>query len=258
MNIVSWNINGIRAAAKKDLIAKIALLNPDVVCLQETKADPHIVEEVAEPLEGYRVFAHLGERKGYSGTAILSRREPQSVDNGPDSDPLQAEGRIQRADFGSFNLVNVYVPNSGNGLKRLDYREAWDRAFLDYLNGLKAQKPLVICGDMNVAHRPIDLKNDKANYNKTAGYTQTEIDGMDRLQGSGLVDIYRKRNPEKEIYTFWSMRMKARERNVGWRIDYFLISPELEEAVEEARIYTDIQGSDHCPIGLELRADSPG
>ncbi len=258
MNIISWNVNGIRAAAKKDLIAKLEILSPDVVCLQETKADPHIVAEIAAPMDDYEVYAHLGEKKGYSGTALLCRRKPLSVDNGPDSEPLQAEGRIQRADFGSFNLVNVYVPNSGNGLKRLDYRESWDRAFLNYLSGLRAHKPLVLCGDMNVAHRPIDLKNDKANYNKTAGYTQTEIDGMDRLQGSGLVDIYRKRNPEKEIYTFWSMRMKARERNVGWRIDYFLISPELEDAVSDAAIYNDIMGSDHCPIGLELREEALG
>ncbi|MBC2840258.1 exodeoxyribonuclease III [Robiginitalea sp. SC105] len=252
MKIVSWNVNGIRAISAKGFAGNISELDPDVLCLQEIKADEDIVHEIADELPGYTAHVHPAEKKGYSGTAILVRETGVSVDRGPDTELLQGEGRIQRADLGDFYLVNTYVPNSGQGLKRLDYREEWDAAFLDYLNGLRAHKPLVLCGDLNVAHRPIDLKNDKANYNKTAGYTQREIDGMDRLQQSGLVDIYRKRHPDEVAYTYWSYRFSARKRNVGWRLDYFLISPELEDRVAEAPIYSTYEGSDHCPIGLVL------
>ena len=175
-----------------------------------------------------------------------------SVARALDDDPFEPEGRVQCAEFDRFFLINAYVPNSGQGLKRLKYRQEWDAAFLKYIMKLQAQKPVVLCGDMNVAHRPIDLKNDKSNYNKTAGYTQIEIDGMDRLQESGLVDIYRERNPEKEAYTYWSYRFKARERNTGWRIDYFLISPELRPWIEGVTIYDQVMGSDHCPIGLTM------
>ncbi len=254
MKLVSWNVNGLRAIAGKNFEEALRALNPDVICLQETKADPGIVSEICSNFSDYTVFAHAGEKKGYSGTAILCRTKPLSVENGPDSDPLGGEGRIQCADFGAFYLVNVYVPNSGQGLKRLDYRKQWDRAFQGYLSALHKKKPLVVCGDLNVAHRPIDLKNDKANYNKTAGYTQVEIDGMDNLLQSGLLDIYRVRNPEQEIFTYWSYRFQARQRNIGWRIDYFLLSPELEATVARAEIHTAITGSDHCPISLQLQA----
>lgn len=252
MNIVSWNVNGLRALADKNFDAAFRELNPDVLCLQETKADPETVAEICSQFPGYSVYAHDGEKKGYSGTAILSRHKPASVETGPEGEPLGGEGRIQTADFGAFYLVNVYVPNSGQGLKRLDFRQEWDRAFLQYLTGLRQRKPLVVCGDLNVAHRPLDLKNDKANYNKTAGYTQVEIDGMDNLLQSGLLDIYRKRNPDQEVYTYWSYRFQARQRNIGWRIDYFLLSPELEGKVTGAGIHTEITGSDHCPISLQL------
>ena len=252
MKIISWNVNGIRAIASKNFTGIIRELDPDILCLQEIKADEPTLREELNSLSGYTFYVNPGEKKGYSGTAILTRKPAVSVTTGPEEDPFLPEGRIQCADFEAFFLVNVYVPNSGQGLKRLDYRKDWDAAFLDYLGKLQAQKPVVLCGDLNVAHRPIDLKNDKSNYNKTAGYTQTEIDGMDRLQGSGLVDIYRERNPEKEAYTYWSYRFKARERNIGWRIDYFLISRDLDGRVDEAAIYDQVMGSDHCPIGLEL------
>lgn len=253
MKLVSWNVNGLRAIADKNFEEAIRGLNADVICLQETKADPETVSEICSKFPEYAIYAHIGEQKGYSGTAILSRLKPASVDTGPEGEPLGGEGRIQCADYGPFYLVNVYVPNSGQGLKRLDFRQEWDRAFLGYLTALRKKKPLVVCGDLNVAHRPLDLKNDKANYNKTAGYTQIEINGMDNLLSSGLLDIYRKRHPDREIYTYWSYRFQARQRNIGWRIDYFLLSPELEEIVLSADIHTAVAGSDHCPISLDLQ-----
>jgi exodeoxyribonuclease-3 len=252
MKLLSWNINGIRAIAKKNFIQTVRDLAPDVLCLQEIKAGSEIVTEVTAPLEGYTVFVNPAEKKGYSGTAILSRKEPLSVETGPIGVPFLPEGRIQCAEYADFYLVNVYVPNSGQGLKRLDYRESWDAAFLEYLKGLHEDKPVIVCGDMNVAHRAIDLKNDKSNYNKTAGYTQTEIDGMDRLQDAGFVDIYRERNPDTVAYTYWSYRFKARERNIGWRIDYFLLTPELKDRVDAVHIYSEVPGSDHCPVGITL------
>lgn len=257
MKFISWNVNGIRAIAEKDFAGTIRELDPDVLCLQEIKADEDILAEIAGDLGEYRFFVNPAAKKGYSGTALLSRQAPIAVHQEPSTDRFGDEGRIQCADYGTFYLVNVYVPNSGQGLKRLDYRETWDAAFLEYLKGLRQAKSVIVCGDMNVAHRPVDLKNDKANYNKTAGYTQVEIDGMDRLQQAGFVDIYRERNPDTVAYTYWSYRFRARERNVGWRIDYFLVTPDLREQVESARIYPQYMGSDHCPIGLELKT-SPG
>jgi len=253
MKLISWNVNGIRAISNKNFAEIIQELDPDILCLQEIKADEKIVREVLEPLSEYTIYVNPAEQKGYSGTAILTRKTAAAVNTGPETEPFLPEGRIQCADFDPFFLVNVYVPNSGQGLKRLDYRKDWDAAFLEYLRTLQAQKPVLLCGDMNVAHRPIDLKNDKSNYDKTAGYTQVEIDGMDRLQDAGLVDIYRERNPDKEVYTYWSYRFKARERNVGWRIDYFLVSRGLVEQVGKVAIYNEVMGSDHCPIGLEFK-----
>ena len=258
MHIISWNVNGIRAITNKNFVEIVQELDPDILCLQEIKADDKIVREVLEPLSDYSIYINPAEKKGYSGTAILTRTPAAAVNTGPGTDPFLPEGRIQCADFDRFSLVNVYVPNSGQGLKRLEYRQEWDAAFLKYLKKLQSQKPVVLCGDMNVAHRAIDLKNDKSNYNKTAGYTQIEIDAMDKLQESGLVDIYREQNPEKVAYTYWSYRFKARERNTGWRIDYFLISPELRPQVKDVTIYDQVMGSDHCPIGLKLRIDSGG
>ena len=252
MKIISWNVNGIRAIVQKDFIAQIEVLQPDILCLQEIKADEPTVRKALESLSDYTLYVNSAEKKGYSGTAILTRKAALSVTTGLDQEPFVPEGRVLCAEFEDYYLLNVYVPNSGQGLKRLSYREEWDTAFLDYIKGLRANKAVVLCGDLNVAHRPIDLKNDKSNYNKTAGYTQTEIDGMDRLQASGLLDIYRDQNPDTEAYTYWSYRFKARERNTGWRIDYFLISPELRERVSEVYILDQVMGSDHCPIGLTL------
>jgi exodeoxyribonuclease-3 len=252
MHIISWNINGIRAITNKNFVEIVQELDPDILCLQEIKADEKIVREVLEPLSDYSIYINPAEKKGYSGTAILSRKSALSVTTALGEEPFVPEGRVQCAEFDRFFLVNVYVPNSGQGLSRLEYRQEWDAAFLRYLKKIQSQKPVVLCGDMNVAHRPIDLKNDKSNYNKTAGYTQIEIDALDRLLDSGLVDIFRKRNPEKVAYTYWSYRFKARERNTGWRIDYFLISPELNPQVKDVIIFDQVMGSDHCPIGLEL------
>ncbi len=258
MQLISWNVNGIRAIAQKNFLSEIEQLKPDILCLQEIKADEPTVLEQLKSLSEYSIYVNPAGKKGYSGTAILSKVPALSVVTALDDDPFEPEGRVQCAEFDHFFLVNVYVPNSGQGLKRLEYRQEWDAAFLKYITELQTQKAVVLCGDMNVAHRPIDLKNDKSNYNKTAGYTQIEIDGMDRLQESGLVDIYRERNPEKEVYTYWSYRFKARERNTGWRIDYFLISPELRPQIESVSIFDQILGSDHCPIGLGLRIESDG
>ncbi|UCE70175.1 MAG: exodeoxyribonuclease III [Flavobacteriaceae bacterium] len=252
MKLLSWNVNGIRAIADKNFVEAVRDLDPDILCLQEIKADAEVVASIMQPLQGYSLFVNPAEKKGYSGTALLSRKAPASVDMGPESHPFLPEGRIQCADYKAFYLVNVYVPNSGQGLTRLEYRESWDAAFLEYLKGLHREKPVIVCGDMNVAHRAIDLKNDKSNYNKTAGYTQTEIDGMDRLMRAGFMDVYREKNPEREAYTYWSYRFKARERNIGWRIDYFLLTPELREQVVSAEIYSNVTGSDHCPVGLSL------
>jgi exodeoxyribonuclease-3 len=252
MKLISWNVNGIRAIAGKGFVETVRQLDPDVLCLQEVKAGEEVVSGIANGLEGYAVFVNPAEKKGYSGTALLTRVAPASVETGPQQDPFLPEGRIQCADFGDFYLVNTYVPNSGQGLKRLDYRTSWDAAFLEYLKELHRAKPVVLCGDLNVAHRAIDLKNDQSNYNKTAGYTQAEIDGMDRLQGAGFIDVFRQRHPDTVAYTYWSYRFKARERNIGWRIDYFLCTPELKDRVKETSIHADVLGSDHCPVGLVL------
>ncbi|WP_445384841.1 exodeoxyribonuclease III [Robiginitalea sp. IMCC44478] len=252
MKLISWNVNGLRAVVKKDFYEVVANLAPDVLCLQETKAQDEEVAKALAPLKDYEIFSNSAHKKGYSGTAIATTSSPLSVQTGMGHAEHDSEGRLQCADYGDFYLVNVYVPNSGQALDRLDYRKKWDADFLAYLMGLEKKKPLIVCGDFNVAHRPVDLKNDKSNYNKTAGYTQVEIDGMDNFIQAGFTDSWRSLHPEEVAYTFWSYRFKARERNTGWRIDYFLISDALLKKVKSATIHTDIMGSDHCPIGLEI------
>jgi len=252
MKIISWNVNGIRAIIKKDFFESIKRLNPDILCLQETKAQDDEVFKALGPIEGYRQFYNSADKKGYSGTALLSKSKPSNVILDMGISQHDAEGRVQCAEYESFYLVNVYVPNSGQQLGRLGYRKEWDADFLNYLNDLEKKKPVIACGDFNVAHHPIDLKNDKSNYNKTAGYTQVEIDGMDNFINSGFLDSWRKLHPEKVAYTYWSYRFKARERNTGWRIDYFLVSEALIEKVKAVNIYSEVMGSDHCPIGLEI------
>jgi exodeoxyribonuclease-3 len=211
------------------------------------------VAEVLFGLDQYKVFSNSAEKKGYSGTAILSRREPLTVSMDMGIEEHDKEGRVLSLEFNAFYLVNVYVPNSGNDLKRLDYRQHWDLAFFNYLKKLEAQKPVIVCGDFNVAHKDIDLARPKANYNKSAGYMQEEIDGMDRYTSGGFVDVFRYFNPEATgAYSWWSYRAGARAKNVGWRIDYFLASLSCISNVRSASILNEIMGSDHCPVQIEL------
>ena len=252
MKIISWNVNGIRAVAKKDFAASLETMNPDMLCLQETKAQDDQVLEALADISGYHILSNSAVKKGYSGTAILTRKKPISVVSGVGIEVHDQEGRVLTAEYEDFFLVNTYVPNSQNGLKRLPYRQEWDRDMLAFLKALEAKKPVIWCGDMNVAHRPIDLKNDKANYNKTAGYSQQEIDGMNSYQNAGLVDCFRHFHPDEEKYSWWSYRMNAREKNVGWRIDYFLVSAAFMPRLSGSFILNEIHGSDHCPVGIEL------
>ena len=252
MRIISWNVNGVRAVAKKDFFESINKMAPDILCLQETKAQDHEVEETLSDMEHYTMHYNSADKKGYSGTALLSKTEPLAVIKDMQVSEHDSEGRIQCAEYNDFYLVNVYVPNSGQQLDRLDYRKQWDADFLKYLKNLEKTKPVIACGDFNVAHRAIDLKNDKSNYNKTAGYTQIEIDGMDNFIKSGLVDSFRHFHPDTVAYTYWSYRFKSRERNTGWRIDYFLVSKSLVDRIKSVDILSDYFGSDHCPISLDI------
>lgn len=252
MRIVSWNVNGIRAIVKKDFIDSVKKMNPDILCLQETKAEDNKVRESLMPLADYIIYVNSAEKKGYSGTSLLSKNKPINSCETTDNVDDDKEGRIICAEYINFYLLNIYAPNSGQELKRLDYKKTWNSLFLKYLKNLEKIKPLIVCGDFNVAHKPIDLKNDKANYNKTAGYTQIEIDGMDAMINAGFVDSFRFFHPDKVAYTFWNYRFNARERNVGWRIDYFLISEALINKVKSVNINSDYYGSDHCPITLEI------
>jgi exodeoxyribonuclease-3 len=251
MKLISWNVNGIRATYQKGFPERLAEMNPDVICLQETKAQD---DQVAETLFdiGYKVYSNSAIKKGYSGTAILSKMEPIRVLSDIGIEEHDTEGRVLVAEYDLFYLLTVYTPNSGQGLKRHAYRKTWDEAFLSYVQGLEKVKPVMVCGDLNVAHKPIDLKNDKSNYNKTAGYTQLEIDGMDNIVNAGYIDTYRHFYPDEEKYSWWSFRANARANNVGWRIDYFLSSPKLIDKVQDAFILNEIHGSDHCPVGVEL------
>lgn len=253
MKIISWNVNGIRAVAKKDFFEQIKRLNPDVLCLQETKAQDDQVVETLKELEGYHVYSNSAVKKGYSGTAIISKTKPLNVFSDINNHEYDQEGRVLTAEFEDFYLTVVYVPNSGSELKRLDYRQAWDAEFLTYLKKLEEKKPVIVCGDLNVAHKPIDLAHPKANYNKYAGFMQEEIDGMDNYIKSGFVDTFRHFFPDKEkAYSWWSYRGGARERNVGWRIDYFLVSTPLIKKVKKAEILPEEHGSDHCPVSIEI------
>lgn len=252
MKMISWNVNGVRASVKKGLIDIINESRADVFCLQETKAQDDQVQEALQDLKGYHIYSNSATKKGYSGVAILSKEKPLSVSTDMGIEEHDDEGRVICAEYSDFYLINVYVPNSGAGLKRLDYRQTWDEAFRDYLSGLQTKKPIIVTGDFNVAHRAIDLKNDKSNYNKTSGYTQKEIDGLNNILSIGLKDSFRVLNPEEVKYSFWSMRFNARKNNAGWRIDYFLVSDTLMPKVTDAIIDNDIYGSDHCPVGLIL------
>ena len=252
MKLVSWNVNGIRAAMNKDFTVSFAKMNCDVLCLQETKAQDEQVIEALTTIQGYQIFTNSALKKGYSGTSIISRIAPLNVTKDMGIDEHDQEGRVLCAEFERFYLVTVYTPNSGSELKRLDYRQQWDADFLTYLKKLEESKPVVVCGDLNVAHTAIDLARPKANYNKSAGFTQREIDGLDNLVKAGFVDTFRHIYPDTVKYSWWSYRAGARGKNVGWRIDYFLTSPILTDKLQNAEIYNDIHGSDHCPVALTL------
>jgi exodeoxyribonuclease-3 len=252
MKLLSFNVNGIRAIAGKSFITDMQSLNLDVICLQETKATVEQVKEVVAPLEGYHVYANEANRKGYSGTAILTRQLPISVEYDMGIAEHDEEGRVICAEYPDFYLITVYVPNSGSELLRLGYRQQWDRDLLNYLKNLEAKKPVVVCGDLNVAHKSIDLARPKANYNKSAGHMQEEIDGMDNFVAAGLIDSFRHKNGEEVKYSWWSYRGGARDKNIGWRIDYFLVSESFLPKVVSSTIHNEIHGSDHCPVAVEL------
>ena len=254
IKITSWNVNGIRAIIKKDFVENIKKINPDILCLQETKAQENEVKEALKDLTSfYKIYTNSAQKKGYSGTALLTKFEPLKVTYGINIPEHDQEGRVITAEYSNFFLVNVYTPNAGQGLKRLDYKAQWNKDFQNYVTALDQQKPVIIAGDLNVAHQPIDLKNPKSNYNKTAGYTEVEIQGFKALLEAGFVDAFRYLYPEKVAYTYWSYRFNARARNAGWRIDYFLVSKSYIDKVKDVIIHTDIMGSDHCPVSLILK-----
>lgn len=251
MKIISFNVNGIRAITQKSFLQDMQQVNADIICLQETKATVEQVKEAVSILSEYQVYGNEATKKGYSGTAILTKVAPLSVSYGIGHTDHDDEGRVTCAEFEAFFLVCVYVPNSGSELARLGYRQSWDQTFLAYLKQLEQIKPVIVCGDFNVAHREIDLARPKQNYNKAAGYMQEEIDGMNAFTSNGLLDSFREKNGEEVKYTWWSYRAGARGKNIGWRIDYFLVSAHFLPTIKEAFILNEIMGSDHCPVGIE-------
>ena len=251
MKLVSWNVNGVRAAAKKGLLDYLARVKADVICLQEAKAHPGDAHHLKWP-RGYEVFWNPAVKKGYSGTILFTRVKPRRVVLGIGRPALDTEGRVITAEFSDFFLLNVYQPNSQRGLTRLATRtERWDPAFLAYLRKLERKKPVVFCGDLNVAHTEIDLANPKTN-RRNAGFTDEERQNFSRLLAAGYVDTFRVFEKGPGHYTWWSQRANCRERNIGWRVDYFVASEKLRPALKRAWISPEVMGSDHCPVGLEL------
>ena len=250
MKLISWNVNGVRAVLKKGFEDFIHREKPDILCLQETKASAEQVI-VPQALAEYTSFWNSAEKKGYAGTAIFTKPKPIAVTFGLGIAEHDREGRVITAEYDSFFLVNIYVPNSKRELTRLPYRQQWDRDLLAYLKKLEGQKPVVWCGDLNVAHTPLDLARPKEN-TKTHGFTPEERAGFDAFVAAGFVDTFREFEKGGGHYTWWSQMSNARARNIGWRIDYFLCSPALRPRVKAARIYPQITGSDHCPVGLEI------
>ena len=249
MKFISWNVNGLRAVAGKGFPEIFKALDADFVCLQETKLQEG---QIDMEFEGYRSYWNYAEKKGYSGTVIYTRLEPVSVSCGMQNEEHDQEGRVITLEMPDFYLVNVYTPNSQDGLKRLDYRMTWEDAFRAHLQALDEKKPVVLCGDLNVAHREIDLKNPKTN-RRNPGFTDEERGKMTALLGAGFTDTFRAKYPDLEgAYSWWSYRFHAREKNVGWRIDYFIVSDRLAPHIQEAAIHSEIFGSDHCPVELQL------
>ena len=248
MKFISWNVNGLRACVGKDFEQSFRKLDADFFCLQETKMQEG---QLDLQFEGYTSYWNYAEKKGYSGTAIYTRHKPLSVTYGIGIDEHDHEGRVITLEMEDFYLVTVYTPNSQDGLRRLDYRMTWETDFLAYLKRLDSQKPVIVCGDLNVAHQEIDLKNPKTN-RRNAGFTDEEREKMSILLDNGFTDTFRFLHPEEVTYSWWSYRFKAREKNAGWRIDYFLISDRLRPQLSGATIHTEIFGSDHCPVELNL------
>ena len=248
MKFISWNVNGLRACVGKDFEQSFRQLDADFFCLQETKMQEG---QLDLQFEGYTSYWNYAEKKGYSGTAIYTRHKPLSVTYGIGIDEHDHEGRVITLEMEDFYLVTVYTPNSQDGLRRLDYRMKWETDFLAYLKRLDSQKPVIVCGDLNVAHQEIDLKNPKTN-RRNAGFTDEEREKMSILLDNGFTDTFRFLHPEEVTYSWWSYRFKAREKNAGWRIDYFLISDRLRPQLTGASIHTEILGSDHCPVELNL------
>lgn len=250
MKFISWNVNGLRACVGKGFAESFKQLDADFFCLQETKMQEG---QLDLNFEGYTSYWNYAEKKGYSGTAIFTKHQPISVSYGLGIEEHDHEGRVITLEMQDFYLITVYTPNSQDGLRRLDYRMTWEDDFLEYIKRLDENKPVIVCGDLNVAHEEIDLKNPKSN-RKNAGFTDEEREKMTKWLSSGFTDTFRYFYPEqKDIYSWWSYRFKAREKNAGWRIDYFIVSNRLQERLDNAKIHTEIYGSDHCPVELTLK-----
>ena len=249
MKFISWNVNGLRACVGKEVEQQFKDLDADFFCLQETKMQAGQLD-ISFP--GYESYWNYADKKGYSGTAIFTKHKPLNVTYGIDIDEHDHEGRVITLEMADFYLVTVYTPNSQDGLRRLDYRMKWEDDFQAYLHKLDEKKPVIVCGDMNVAHQEIDLKNPKTN-RKNAGFTDEEREKMTQLLSNGFIDTFRTLYPDQVTYSWWSYRFRAREKNTGWRIDYFLISERLKDRLEDAKIHTEIMGSDHCPVEIILK-----
>ncbi|MGM9953974.1 MAG: exodeoxyribonuclease III [Intestinibaculum porci] len=248
MKFISWNVNGIRAAVKKGFEDFFKEADADIFAIQETKAQP---EQIALDFPDYHMYTNSAVKKGYSGTAVFTKKEPLNVTYGIGMEQHDQEGRVITCEFEDFYFVTCYTPNSQTELARLDYRMQWEKDFLAYLDALDEKKPVVLCGDLNVAHHEIDLKNPQSNH-KNAGFSDEERSAMTHLLSHGYIDTYRYFYPDKVEYSWWSYRFKSRERNAGWRIDYFIVSKRFIEHCRDAKIYTDVMGSDHCPVSLEV------
>lgn len=251
-NLYSWNVNGLRSVHTKGFLDFMKKQNPDMLCLQEIKADMSKIPDELQSIDGYHAFFHPAERKGYSGTALYTKIKPNNVQYDLGMQEHDGEGRVLTADFDNFYLVNVYTPNSKRDLSRLKYRQKWDRDFMDFLKDLEKDKPVIFCGDLNVAHKEIDLKNPREN-RRNAGFTDEEREGISHTFDAGFLDTFRLFNQEPENYTWWSYMNRARERNIGWRIDYFCASQALKPQLKDAFILPNVHGSDHCPVGLKLQ-----
>ncbi len=247
MKLISWNVNGIRACVNKGFKEFFEKINADIFCIQETKCQP---EQIELEFDGYYAYWNSAEKKGYSGTAIFTKQKPICVTYGIGIDEHDKEGRVITLEFKDFYMINIYTPNAKRGLERLDYRQIWEDEIRKYLLKLNQEKPVIMCGDLNVAHKEIDLKNPKSNRGN-AGFTDEEREKMTALLSAGFIDTFRYLYPDKtDSYSWWSYMGKAREKNIGWRIDYFIVSKDIKDKIKEAMIYPEIMGSDHCPVGL--------